>query len=154
MLSEIMDQFGIWWQNNLFKAGYILLIGLMAAILTRLALVRIFMRLAKRTRTDIDDKILATSKNPITWTIIAGSVDIAIRAALYEYLPLLLQVAIHRLLITTVVLFWFFAFMDLCNYFADWLSDREDQIHIVQPRTKPLFRILFKLVIILQPPIF
>ena len=154
MLAELIEQAQVWWENDLFKAAAILTLSICLALVVRLMMAGLFNRLAKRTRTDIDDKILAACKNPITITIILGGVDISLRTVLPDAFPLLAKTAIHRMLVSVVVLVWFIAFMDLCNYFADWLSEREDKISIVQPRTKPLFRILFKLVIVLAAAYF
>lgn len=135
-----------------YKALLIVLTALVLALLVRFLMVRVFTRLANKTVTDIDDKILACFTNPVTFSIIIGGIYSGISTI--QELPPGFRAIIDRALVTLVIFLWFFALMDLCNYFADWLSDREDRISIVKPRTKPLFRILFKLVIILAGTYF
>ncbi len=77
--------------NPFIQAGFILLVFIFGSKVLTLILERYVLRLAAKTKSDIDDKILATVKGPITWFIIV----IGLKSAL---LPLELGGTLHQAL--------------------------------------------------------
>ncbi|MEZ4702054.1 MAG: mechanosensitive ion channel family protein, partial [Rhodothermales bacterium] len=118
-----------------------------ALILARLIdrfMIGLVRRLASRTRSDVDDRILEVLHRPVFQTVMLVGLRIAIETVLPEG-----QAAdvVQGIIKTLMVLIWATATIRLTSVVLRWMSSNEDRFRAVQMPTVPLFDIVAKVVI-------
>ncbi|MFK7912464.1 MAG: mechanosensitive ion channel family protein [Pseudomonadales bacterium] len=102
-------------------------------------------RLAGRSKTDIDDRIIALLRKPIFATIFYFGLAIAIQVA---QLPAGTGVMVN-LALSMIVVSWIRALFPLSNVLLAALSGDNSRFDIIEPRTVPLFDLVSKLLVLL-----
>ncbi len=121
----------------LLKAGVVLLIYLCSAKVVDVLFSRLFIRLAARTKTDFDNKLLGYLHRPIYWTV--GLLG-ALHACIYLALPVPWDTVIPRGIKTMITVVWW---ITLFNVVKDLISYRIESIKESGKVGQDLF-ILFK----------
>jgi len=131
--------------NQYVFAGVILAGSLLAGLVVDLIVIGVLRRLARKTRTDLDDRIIATIKKPVFLTALL----IGLYYALGKVTPSeTARYIADGLLTTLIVLMWMVAGIRVGKAVLEVLSARAESGKIVQPRTLPLFDILIKITVV------
>jgi small-conductance mechanosensitive channel len=126
--------------------GGIIIIGAAAvALVTNLVLLRWLLLLTRKTKTDVDDRIVMALKRPIYVTMVVVGVYWASQGIKLDKTTTLI---LYGVLKTLTVLTWAAAGMRLGTLVLQTLSRHADRVAIVQPRTLPLFDILIKIAVV------
>ena len=137
------NKFGTLLESPLIQSVLILLGFVLLAKITDLVFARIFKRLAAKTKTNLDDKILELLHKPIFYSIIFIGFTFAFkRIDLPDYLDFALVSGIK----TIAILLWLVVFTRIFILTMDWLSTRTAS-RLLQHKTIPLFNNLGKIVI-------
>jgi MscS family membrane protein len=123
----------------------IVLISMAVAFITGFLINRVLLRLARKTRTKLDDEFVINIRKPLFFSIVLVGLNFAIKP-----IPIAQATSsiITRSLITLGVLLWTGAVMKTGNSVLLALSRRADQHRFIQQRTLPLFDIFLKIVIV------
>lgn len=143
-----MSAYAEWLEKDYVKALLFMGIAVVVTLLARLLIKRVLWRWAGKTETDLDDKMLETFQHPVSYSILLGGFWHSLHF-FQERLDPRFYAIIFGVLVTTVILIWLFAALNFSHYLIDWLSRIEDRFRLVQPRTKPLFQIMLKLMVLL-----
>ncbi|MDJ0654024.1 MAG: mechanosensitive ion channel family protein [Xanthomonadales bacterium] len=128
------------------RALGIALIGLLAAYLVRWVFRSVASRLAGRTKTDVDDKILLHVSRPIFLSVFYGSLCLAmISLGVAEQAT----TVVVRVLLSLMALVWMVAGFRVSRVLLASLARHKHRFEIVQDRTIPLFDIVSKLLVVL-----
>jgi MscS family membrane protein len=117
-------------------AGYLLGKGLQA--LTG----RSLRRLASRTSTELDDKLIQILTSPISQSVVVLSLIVVV---LIPSVPLALNQVLIRILVSILLLFWARASFKAAHVVLEFMSDHQDRFKAIEPRTVPLFEMGLKL---------
>ena len=129
----------------ILDAGRILLIGLAAALLVRLALFPFLLRLTRRTRAGVDDQLVLALRRPAVWSLVA----VAAGAALRGLGPGAgLEFALLGLIKTFVILLWCAAGLRVGAIFLEAMSRNRERLEWIQPKTLPVLRITWQVVVV------
>ncbi len=101
---------------------------------------------AKRTRTDLDDRLIKLLSAPIIQTTVTLSLIIAVMA-FNERTPF--DQVIIRGLVTLLLFFWARAWLRATHLALDSMSRNVSRFELFQPRTVPLFEMGIKIVLVL-----
>jgi small-conductance mechanosensitive channel len=127
------------------KAGLILVGSLAVALILNLVLTRWVGFLTRKTRTDVDDQIVAALKRPLFISVLLGGLAWASQQfALKPQSTFVLYGALK----TIAVVLWAIAAMRLGHTVLEALSRTSGKVTVIQPRTLPLFDILVKVAVI------
>ncbi len=118
--------------------------GLIGAFLADLIITRVVRGLTSRTRTELDDQILAALHRPVFTTVALIGLGIALKLEAPESIELYTG-DITRTLITLV---WLGFFWKLSTILINWMVADERRFQLIQPATAPLFSITTKLVVL------
>ena len=122
----------------------ILALGLIAALLVRVVIARGLTRLAAKTATQLDDRLIALLHRPVFVSVFLGALALATRSL---DLPPGFTVALIKILKTIVVLVWLFAGFPISRLVLEALGRVRDRFEVIEERTIPLFDISMKLVL-------
>ncbi|CAM2066272.1 Mechanosensitive ion channel family protein [Sulfidibacter corallicola] len=123
----------------------ILLGSFLLAGCVRFFLSRTMKRIASQTKTKIDDHFIDSLQSPVTVSIVLGGIWQAFQFISFN--PSLRHL-IFGLLVTMVVISWMLAALNFSGDLVDWLSEGENPRRLIQPKTKPLFLIVFKVLVV------
>ncbi len=132
------------WAYPAVRDLVILLVAGVVAILVGLVFTRVLLVLTRRTRSDVDDRIVGHLQGPVAWSIMLAAVgwvaaDVGLTgAAAY---------VVRGVLITVAALLWTLAGFRIGHVLLEVLSARADQLAWVQPKTLPLFDMLLKITV-------
>ena len=101
--------------------------------------------LARRTSSDLDDRVAAGLRRPVFLSVVF--IGLGWAADLLE-LPARFLTITHSILLTLAVLIWSAAAFSIGTAVLETLSRRAGESSIVQPRTLPVFEILIRLLVI------
>ena len=116
----------------------------LAAWLIRVVVIAGLARLAQRSESDIDDVILATLRRPVFTTTFFLGLILAVQIA---RVPVGAGLLIN-VFASTIIVSWMLAALRLSTGVLDRLA-RSSRATLVEPRTIPLFDLVFKLIAIL-----
>jgi len=122
----------------------ILLISVGAAFVLLFLLSRVFLRLARRTRTDLDERVLLTLRWPIFLTLIFVGVGFALRRIEPPLAPGLVSFS-DSLWVTLGAIVWTRAGMRIGDLVLDALARRAGRHKWIEARSLPLFGILHRI---------
>lgn len=143
-----MTELSQWLEKDYSKFFIFLAATFVVAVVARFIIKRILWKMAGKTETELDDQILETFQDPVSYSIILGGFWHSLHFFQERLGPQLMH-TIFAILVTILILIWLVASMGFAHYFVDWLSNRDGRFTLVQPRTKPLFQILFKILALL-----
>ncbi|MGB5162068.1 MAG: mechanosensitive ion channel family protein [Thermoanaerobaculia bacterium] len=133
LLDKFLQLFG----DNLYvNAAVLVVFALLAAKVVDLVVSRLVARWAKKSQTDLDDRIVQYLHKPLFVSVLFFGLALAL-----DQLPLREEVTLNltRSLQTIVLLFWASFALRSCSILLDLLSHIERRFAVVQPRTVPLF---------------
>jgi small-conductance mechanosensitive channel len=142
-----------YWASNLgpwvalpwVQALIVLGTSLVCLVLVDLVMRKVLLRIAQRTATDLDDLLVEAIRFPVAVSILVLGLGSALaRIALPVPLPFILSGICY----TVAVLAWTTAAFTLSEPLFDRLSRYQGRARWIQPRTLPLFDIIFKFVVI------
>jgi small-conductance mechanosensitive channel len=123
----------------------ILVGSVLLALIVDLITTRILMRLARKTRTDIDDEIIKAIHIPLIVSVVLSGAALAVRS--FEPSETTVYI-VDGVLITFAVLLWSRAMMQIGKIVLAHLAARIDDYRWVQPRTLPLFEMTLKGIVV------
>jgi len=129
----------------LIQAPIVVLFSAMLAKFTDWFITRVLTRLTKRTRTDLDDRMLEMLHKPIFYSVLLTGLGLAF--TLLEP-PSPFGSIGFGLIKTLVVFMWLVLGIRMAILLLDWMTRLPERFLMVQPATKPLFEIAAKLVLI------
>jgi MscS family membrane protein len=136
-VSAISDRPGL--RQLAIVGGAILL-----ALLVRLLFVRVIGVFTRKTATDIDNRIAAELRKPLTTTIIL----VGLMLAHLEFeAPAQVNFVVLGFLKTFVALLWAVALLRIGRILLEGVSGVVDKIKFIEPRTLPLFEMILKVVV-------
>lgn len=101
-------------------------------------------RLARRTATDLDDRIIAYLHRPIFYSVLLIGIRLSLHALVgEENVPLWVE----RVLLTIVIVIWSSSAIRVFGVTLNWLGNRP-RARIVHPQTLPLFVNMMKILIV------
>jgi MscS family membrane protein len=119
--------------------------ALLVARLVDFIITRGLARLVSHTRTDLDDRLIATLHRPIFKTVVLAGLHVATRLLL---LPPVFESILLSLLVTLVVLVWASAALRISSMVLEVVSRSEGKSAWIDARTVPLMDNLSKLVVV------
>ena len=129
--------------NPYLQSLVIVVVSIVAAFVVDLVITRAVKRLAARTRTTLDDQLIAWSHRPIFLTVLISGLVIAIRRLAAQ--PLLEKVLVGSLK-TVIVLLWFGFVWKASGLVFETLGRLGGRKNLVQPRTVHLFQNVAKII--------
>ena len=133
---EFLQNFPIALAIILIIMGYV--VGKALQLLTA----RSLKRLAKRTKSDLDDKLIRILAAPIVQTFVILAL---ITVVLIPNMPLFLNQVLIRVLVSLLLLFWARASFKAAHVVLEYMSAHQERFQAIQPRTEPLIEMGLKL---------
>jgi small-conductance mechanosensitive channel len=119
--------------------------AVLVAALVRMVFFRLAIRLTRKSRSEVDDRIVLALRGPtVTSIVLAGlawaltNTDVGTTA----------QTVGRGALITLVALLWTTALFRIGRILLDVISRRVDQLPLIQPKTLPLFDMILKILVV------
>ncbi len=131
----------LYWNNAVFAILYILVVAMILSAVVDLIVTRFLRRLAERTRTRLDDVVLAELRRPLAASVLFIGAWFALQRLGYAGT---LDYVGKGVLLTVAVLLWTRAGMRVSATLLEALAENVDRYHFIQPRTMPLFEIVIK----------
>jgi MscS family membrane protein len=140
-LDEILQLFG---DNRYIHALVLVVLALLTAKVVDLVVSRLVARWAKKSHTDLDDRLVQYLHKPLFLSVLLFGLALAL-----DQLPLREEVTLNltRSLKTIALLFWAGFALRSCSILLDLLSNLEKRFAVVQPRTVPLFDNVTKILV-------
>lgn len=124
------------WANKYAAAGIIVVASAVLAFVVKTLATGIGARLVRKTRTDLDDRILALARGPIITTVILIGVGIATRRLEWGDG---FNVAATRILASIGLVIWSYSAFKLTKLLLQAASKHPTRFRAVEDRTFPLF---------------
>ena len=140
-MNAIVDLFA----RNEVKAAVVAVGSILVAFVAELVIRLTLGALARKTASDLDDKVAASLRRPVFLSVIF--IGLGWSAEILE-MPARAQTITHAVLETFAVLIWSAAAFSIGTAVLETLSRRAVESSIVQPRTLPVFEILIRLLVI------
>jgi small-conductance mechanosensitive channel len=118
-----------------------------AAFALRLVLSRTVVRLTSRTKTEVDDRIVAALRPPVFLTVLLVGLGLALRRLETPLAPRTLLIT-TRIMITLGTLSWMRGLMRVSDAILDLLARRVGDYEWIQPRSLPLYEMTLKLLVL------
>jgi len=132
------------WAIPWFRAVSMILGSLVAGLIFDKVIARLLLALSAKTRTDLDDKLVAVLHRPIFWSVSMTGFWWAVHII---GLPRPASFVAYGTMKTAAVVLWTQAFARVGSILMEWLSKAQDRFRVVQPRTLPIFDIAVKVVV-------
>lgn len=140
-MDVLLDLF----ERNEVRAAAVAVGSILVAFIAELIIRVTLGALARRTTSDLDDKVAAALRRPVFLSVIF--IGLGWSADLLA-LPGRFLVITHSIIETLAVLIWSAAAFSIGTTVLETLSRRSTESSIVQPRTLPVFEILIRLLVI------
>ena len=131
-------------QNTVFQAGLFVVGSLVVAKIVDWIITSVLSRLASRTDSTIDDRIIQILHRPIYYSILFMGLGISIQ--LFQ-LPEIITFVSKGLFKTIVVIIWSFALFHSFIHFITWYGRQSKDDSIIQVHTMPIIDNVGKVVI-------
>ncbi|MEM7355532.1 MAG: mechanosensitive ion channel family protein [Acidobacteriota bacterium] len=131
-------------QHPLVGFFALVVLGLLAAKIAQMVITRGLARLAAKTATSFDDKLIAYLHRPVFQTVFLSALALATKTL---GLPNGFTDTVVNILMSIVVLTWLFTGFSVCRLVLDALGRIRDRFEFVEERTIPLFEITLKLLV-------
>ncbi|CAM2006868.1 mechanosensitive ion channel family protein [Acanthopleuribacter pedis] len=140
-----MDELWLWLDKPWVASALTMGGGVLVALLIRVLSQGSVKRLAKRTKTRLDDQILEIFQGPLTLTIVVVAFIQA-----YNILGLAGHWRTFAFggAVTLAVVSWMIAALHFAGALIDWFGSGDNPHRIVQPKTKPLFLFVYKTLVV------
>lgn len=137
--SFVNENFALPWQRALAVLAIAVVIGWCARLFLRLVIAR----LARRSGTDLDDKVLGIIARPIFMTVVLVGVHLATTALLIDGRatpdePQFAETLVKRITQTLGLMIWILAAFRVCRPLLDSLARLADRVQWIESRTVPL----------------
>ena len=135
------------WFTSLQSLAWYEILGyaVLAAIVVQFILIRLVLALTRRTKTNIDEKIVKAIRWPLFITLLLIGVGLTLRE-LIEYEPT--RRVLRSVLWTVAIFLWMRGLLRASEAVLDVLARRVDDFKWIEPRSLPLYEILTKLLIV------
>jgi MscS family membrane protein len=127
------------------QAALVLTATLALALLVRLLLFRVVLGLSRRTRSGIDDSLVMALRNPVFITILLVGIG---WGTLSFTLASGLRFAVSGAIKTLIALIWTGTALKVGDIFLEAMSRNQDRLAWIQPKTLPILRIAWKVLVI------
>lgn len=144
MLDQYMTEFQATMVNPWWRAGIIIGAAVLLGIILRLVLLPIMNRLASRTNSKVDDKILARLNITLIRLVILQAAHLLIRDLVGDDA---VEGVVDAIYITLLALYLGKALLEISTILFQHLSDVADSYTWIQNSTLPLFKFTFKVVL-------
>ena len=131
-------------QNTIFQAGLYVIGSLVTAKLADWIITSILSRLASRTDSTIDDRIIQILHRPIYYSILFVGLGISITLL---QLPEIITFVFIGIFKSMAILIWSLALFQAFMHFINWYSQQSKGKSILQTHTLPLFDNVGKVII-------
>ncbi len=132
-------------ENNLLLAVVMLIIGIILAKLVQWVFTKVFARLASKTKSEFDDRLVNLFARPVFITVLM--VFLMVAAAAMQFSEAWDNV-VYRFLLSIMIITWTAAGLRSLSLILDFLSHVKDHVSVIQERTIPLFNIVFKILVV------
>ena len=133
------------WSNRYAQAGVVLLASLVTAWLVDGVVARVLTRWAKRTRTDLDDRIIALLHRPVVLTVVLSGIGLALARLDPSEGAIALTT---KVLMTIGLVIWMLFALRLSTLLLRSASSAQSRFRAVEDRTFPLFDNVGKVLIL------
>jgi small-conductance mechanosensitive channel len=144
-MEDWKEMLGTTLSNSVVLALLVLLASVLAARLVDVILCRAVLKMASRTKTDLDEKIIEALHRPIFISVVLFG---AYSATLLLDLPVAATRPIVGLIQTIAIVVWTGAGLRVCGTLLQSLSRLADKVTWLEARTLPLFDNLAKLMLV------
>ncbi len=120
-------------------------LGYVLAKLAHLIFRSSFSRLTSRTENNLDDQLIEAIQRPLFLTVFLFFVGIAVKTL---SLTVSFEANLIRFLASVVVLSWMFRGFRILQLFLESLSLIKHRFQLIQPKTRPLFELVAKVLLI------
>lgn len=145
MWTELRHHVDALWAHPYLRAVTIVAGAILAAYLIERVLSRVVGMLVRRTRTDLDDRIVEALHKPLFLSVVIIGLSWAVSESVAEGLPRDITYACLR---TLAIVIWTVAALRMSTSLLEALAGRARPDTLVQARTFPLLDILVKIVVI------
>ena len=119
--------------------------SVLVAVLVRMVFFRLAIRLTRKSKSEIDDRIVLALRGPAVSSIVLAGIAWALA-------NIEVAASVHTVgrgaLITVVALLWTNALFRIGRILLDAISRRVDQLPLIQPKTLPLFDMILKILVV------
>lgn len=140
--SSTIPVYELWHEQPAARAALIVLVSFLAAPIIDFVLVGALRVLARRTRTELDDKLVSSLHGPIVKSVVLAGLWLAcdeLRVWTGNDVEW-----VHSLIITLAVVIWLLALLRMSSLLLTALSTHPNRFVAVEERTLPLFDNLTK----------
>ena len=130
--------------NHHVQAAIAVLLAFAAAMLARWIVTRLISPLMRRTKINVDDRIVEMLRQPVFNTVLLAGLGGALAIARF---PATLAFIGAALIKSLVILIWLAFALSAARLVLTWMTNQKRQYKAVQPVTLPLFEITMKLVL-------
>jgi small-conductance mechanosensitive channel len=145
-LKEYYQEFqALFGKHHYLEAVVLIVIFLVAGLAVDWLMTRGLARWAKRTKTDLDDRAIKLIHRPILVSVVLVGLWLA---TLQLDLPATYLTLLQRIIKTSALLVWVVFVLRGSSLFLEILSDFEDRVPLIQPRTLSLFDTTVKVLVV------
>jgi len=144
-MDSLTNTLGKWLNSPEMAPIMVLLVWILIALVVRLFISRVVVRWTHKTKSDLDDRLVATFQNPITLALFAVGIWQTARMLLPDSVGSL----VHNGLATLVIFIWVVAILRFGHYLIGFLSSDPERYKLFTPRTRPLFQMILKIFVII-----
>ena len=130
--------------HPLVLASVIVASSLLAGVIVDLIVIQVLRRLASKTKTDVDDKIIAALKKPVFLTVVLIGIGAAFHVVTQNET---VRYVGDSLASTVIVILWAGVGLSIAKALLTALARRAETGGLVQPRTLPVFEIAIKILV-------
>ncbi len=131
--------------NPYLQAVIILVAAAIVAKAVTWFLDRGLLRLARRTRAEIDDDVIRALDRPVFYSIFLFACRWTVTLGI---VPEALQENVSKTLLTLLIAIWLFFGMHVTGMFLDWMQSHPKRFSAIQRDTKPIFDIGLKILLL------
>jgi small-conductance mechanosensitive channel len=147
-MSTIRDYLSWVSSNVVIQALLIVILSLIAAKIADLSIARVLKQAVRRTRTELDDRIIALLHRPIFLSVAFIGLLISLQILAPEVISEGTRSKSGAAIVTLIALTWTVFLVRLTTLLVNWMSQDERRFQVVQAATAPLFDIGAKVIFI------
>jgi len=144
-MEQILKAFSGYLQIPALRALFILAGSVVVAYVAKVVFIRLFLRLSRKTKTEVDDQLAVVLRRPIMYTIILAGVGWAVVDLGLKSTPKFVALGLIK---TLAVVILGSTAMRVGTIFLEALSRQVDRYAWIQAKTLPLFDILIKILVV------
>ena len=132
--------------NKLLLAVIYLVLSFIGAFIIDKIFISVFRALVKKSKSDLDDKIVEVLHKPLYYSILFFGLNLSIKLL---DLPETVVYSLVGIFKTLIIFMWSVAFFGAFMILIEWFSRKTNKLPFIQAKTLPLFENLGKIVIFL-----